>query len=103
MGVIFPKTHVLKDKCLNPVKVVICGGSFAGLGLIRQLLRLDPNGIKYEITLVDKNEYFEFICTNYEALVDPTRIKGLVIPYGTVIQSFRSEHVHFKQGKLIKV
>jgi NADH dehydrogenase FAD-containing subunit len=49
---------------VNHSQVVVVGGSFAGLSVIEHLKDKFSN-----IVLIDKNDYFEYLCTNLRALV----------------------------------
>jgi NADH dehydrogenase FAD-containing subunit len=56
-------------------KVVIVGASFAGLTLAEKLWD------KFNVILIDKNEYFEYICTMARALIKDSYINDLTIRY----------------------
>jgi NADH dehydrogenase FAD-containing subunit len=56
--------------------VVVVGGSFAGFEVIANIRdRFD------DITLIDKNEYFEYMCLNLRAFVKQDYIKELTMKY----------------------
>lgn len=84
-------------------KIVIVGGSFGGKILTQCLQALDPNETQLEITIVDKNEHFEFICTQFLALAEDDQFKKNSIPFVDSIKFFKSDRVKFVQGKLVKV
>ena len=53
--------------------------------------------------LIDKNDYFEFICTSTESLVHLDHLNQTTIPFTRLRESFRSPHVAFKKGKLSRI
>ena len=57
----------------------------------------------FEILMIDKNEYFEFICTAINGLTDENYFDQVSTPFNKLLQSFGSLHVHFKKGKLMKI
>jgi NADH dehydrogenase FAD-containing subunit len=56
-------------------KVVIVGGSFAGISVLLNLLG------KVNVVLIDKMDYFDYICIAPLALVKKDFIKDLTIPF----------------------
>jgi NADH dehydrogenase FAD-containing subunit len=66
-------------------KVVIIGASFAGLTLAEKLWD------KFNVILIDKNEYFEYVCTNPRALVKDSYINDLTIRYQDIIASHQNK------------
>jgi len=53
--------------------------------------------------LIDKNEYFEFTCTNTKGLIDENYFDRTTIDFKKVRSSFRDSKVSFKRGKLVRV
>lgn len=58
MGGTCGKSTVVYDK-----RVIIVGCSFAGLTLAEQLWD------SHDVTIIDKNDYFEYICTGTRSFV----------------------------------
>ncbi len=56
-------------------KVVIVGASFAGLHLAEQLWN------DFDVTVVDKNDYFEYICTGTRSLVEEEHLANITLSY----------------------
>jgi hypothetical protein len=40
---------------------------------------------KIRITIIEKNEFFNFICTSMKTIIDPTQFKKLNEPYKEII------------------
>ena len=83
-------------------KIVIIGGSFGGRVLTQALQALDPQEHCFEITIVDKNPHFEFICSNFKSFVDDDFSKN-AIAFESMVKYYNSERVKFVQGKLTNV
>eukprot|EP00347_Sterkiella_histriomuscorum_P009521 403340890 len=83
-------------------KIVIVGVSFAGIELTKKLINLDKDQ-QFEILLIDKNEYFEFVCTNTIGLTDETHLPRTLISMTKLRESFRSSAVAFKRARLVNV
>lgn len=60
------------------------------------MLKNDPEGKKFEILLIDKNEHFEFICSNYKSLTDEANFDELTIKHQDSVASYGSKNVSFK-------
>jgi NADH dehydrogenase FAD-containing subunit len=56
-------------------RVVIIGGGFAGLALAELLWDT------FSVVIIDRKDYFEYICTNPRALVRDSYIDDLTVPY----------------------
>jgi len=56
-------------------KVIIIGGSFAGLTLAQTLMR------EFEVLLIDQKEYYENKEANYCCLTDPQWLGKITIKY----------------------
>lgn len=66
-------------------------------------MNLDTKDQNLDIILIDKNNYFEFICSTAQSLTDPEHLNRTTITYTKLRESFRTPHVTFKRGKLVKV
>jgi len=78
-------------------KIIIVGGGFAGINLIK---RLDDSR-HYDITLVDQNNYHFFPPLLYQvatAFIEPSNI---TYPFRRLFQG--KKNLHFHLGKLLKV
>lgn len=56
-------------------KVVIVGASFAGLSVAEKLWD------QFDVTIVDKNDYFEYICTNTRSIVEDEHMDEITLSY----------------------
>ena len=73
--------------------IVIIGASFGGRMLASKLVKAAGSSI--EITLVDKSEHFEFICTSYKYLYDSSKFESLTHDMKKSMESL-GENVNFK-------
>ena len=80
--------------------IVIVGASFGGRIICSSLLALNRDNIS--ITLIDKAEHFEFICTNYKTLCDDETFEYLSVMNENSLTEFDGK-VKFQQGLLTKV
>lgn len=81
----------------NIIKVVVVGGGFAGINLIKSLSR----DKRFHITLVDKNNYHFFPPLLYQvstAFIEPSSIS---YPFRRLFQE--KENLRFHMGSLVKV
>jgi NADH dehydrogenase FAD-containing subunit len=76
-------------------KIVIIGASFGGKIMTNMLQQIDQEEKLYEILLVDKNEHFEYICTNFEMLANPASFGDNSIKFEDAIKSYDSSRVTF--------
>ena len=76
MGGFCTRQVVKSDK-----KVVIVGSSFAGMAVAEQLWD------EFDVTIVDKNEYFEFICTGARSLVSNEHFDSISMNYVTLLRA----------------
>ena len=58
--------------------VVIVGGSFAGMSIAEMLWN------HFEVTVIDKNEYFEFFITNMKCLVEDNNFDDIILPFSEI-------------------
>ena len=73
--------------------IVVVGASFGGRIISSSLLNLNRDNI--EITLIDKSEHFEFICTNYKTLCDDDSFEYLSVMNENSLKEFGGK-VKFK-------
>lgn len=74
---------------------MIVGFSYAGLTLVSALQDL------YKITVIDQNDYFEHICTNFKSFVDEDFPDRILRPLEKTAQSF--DKIDFLQATLLNV
>ncbi len=91
MGSTCTKSTVQYEK-----KVVIIGCSFAGLTLAEQLWD------SFEVVIVDKNDYFEFICSNSKSLVNDEHFNNTSLHFAQYIRQ-HSNKATFMQGALEEI
>lgn len=65
--------------------VVIVGGSFAGLTIAEFLWN------HFEVTVIDKNDYFEFFVTNMKCLVDDNDFADTVVPFSEIVSGNKNK------------
>jgi NADH dehydrogenase FAD-containing subunit len=73
------------------------GASFAGLFLAKKLIKLlnaKPNDSVVEIVIIDRNDYFEFICSMPNCIMEPEIISELSITYKEVIRNIQARITH---------
>jgi len=81
----------------NLIKVVVVGGGFAGINLIKSLAK----DKRFQITLVDKNNYHFFPPLLYQvstAFIEPSSIS---YPFRRLFQE--KDNLRFHMGSLINV
>jgi len=79
------------------IKVVVVGGGFAGINLIKKL-RKDP---QFHITLVDRNNYHFFPPLLYQvstAFIEPSNIS---YPFRRLFQE--EKNLRFHMGSLVRI
>ena len=77
--------------------IVIVGGGFAGINLIKSL----KNDKRFRITLVDKNNYHFFPPLIYQVATSFIEASNISYPIRKFISSYNN--VHFHMGSLVKV
>ena len=77
--------------------IVIVGGGFAGINLIKSL----KNDKRFRITLVDKNNYHFFPPLIYQVATSFIEASNISYPIRKFISSYNN--VHFQMGSLVKV
>jgi len=81
----------------TPKKVVLVGGGFAGINLIKKLCK----DHRFEVTLVDRNNYTFFPPLLYQvatAFIEPSNIS---YPYRRMFQ--KKQNLRFHMGSLLRV
>jgi NADH dehydrogenase FAD-containing subunit len=84
------------QKTFKDKKLVIVGFSLAGLNLLLELKDV------FDVTMIDKNSYFEYVCNNVGCIIDDTLIEKLSISYEDVIKAHNNKF-KFLQGLVTKV
>jgi NADH dehydrogenase FAD-containing subunit len=74
-------------------KVVIVGASFAGLNLAEQLWD------DFEVIIIDKNNYFEYICTATRSLIEEEHNDQISLSYSQMMRA-HAKKASFIQGEL---
>ena len=82
---------------MNTKNIVVVGGGFAGVGLIKHLSKLDG----YHITLVDKNNYNFFPPLLYQVATGFLDASNISYPFRKLFWSKRN--VSFRLGELLKI
>ena len=77
-------------------RVVIIGGGFAGLKLARKLANT-----KYQIVLIDKNNYHQFQPLFYQVATSGLEPSSIAFPLRKVFQ--KRKNVHFRMAELLEV
>jgi NADH dehydrogenase len=77
--------------------IVIVGGGFAGINLVKSLV----NDNRFQITLVDKNNYHFFPPLIYQVATSFIQASNISYPFRRLFSNY--ENVHFHMGKLVKV
>ena len=74
--------------CTKPLaqydkKVLIVGASFSGMAIAERLWD------QFEVTIIDKNDYFEYSCTGSKSLVENEHLDHTTSNYSLL---FRAHH-----------
>ncbi|MDR6157378.1 NADH dehydrogenase [Chryseobacterium sp. SLBN-27] len=77
--------------------IVIVGGGFAGINLIKSLV----NDSRFRITLVDKNNYHFFPPLIYQVATSFIEASNISYPFRKLISNYKN--VNFHMGSLVKV
>ncbi|MFC5872715.1 NADH dehydrogenase [Chryseobacterium arachidis] len=77
--------------------IVIVGGGFAGINLIKSLV----NDNRFRITLVDKNNYHFFPPLIYQVATSFIEASNISYPFRKLLSNYRN--VNFHMGSLVKV
>ncbi len=81
----------------SPLKVVIVGGGFGGINLIKKL----KNDKRFLVTLVDKNNYNFFPPLLYQVATSFIEPSNISYPFRRMFKNFTN--VRFHMGKLLQV
>lgn len=77
--------------------VIIVGGGFAGINLIKSL----RNDSRFRVTLVDKNNYHFFPPLIYQVATSFIEASNISYPFRKLISKY--DNIHFHMGNLLKV
>ncbi|WP_394660134.1 FAD-dependent oxidoreductase, partial [uncultured Chryseobacterium sp.] len=77
--------------------IVIVGGGFAGINLIKSLV----NDKRFRITLVDKNNYHFFPPLIYQVATSFIEASNISYPFRKMISKYKN--VNFHMGSLVNV
>jgi NADH dehydrogenase len=77
-------------------RVIIVGGGFAGLKLARKL-----SNTKYQVVLIDKNNYHQFQPLFYQVATAGLEPSAISFPFRRLFQ--KKKNVHFRMAKLERV
>ena len=87
----------MKPKIKNPKKVVIIGGGFAGINIIKSLAGSE----EFSITLVDKNNYNFFPPLIYQVATGFLDIASISLPFRKLLRQYKN--VRFFMGECTEV
>lgn len=77
-------------------RIVIIGGGFAGLKLARQLVNT-----KYQVVLIDKNNFHQFQPLFYQVATSGLEPSSIAFPLRKIFQ--KRKNVHFRMAELLEV
>jgi NADH dehydrogenase len=77
-------------------RIVIIGGGFAGLKLARQLVKT-----KYQVVLIDKNNFHQFQPLFYQVATSGLEPSSIAFPLRKIFQ--KRKNVHFRMAELLEV
>ncbi|HKK77745.1 MAG TPA: NAD(P)/FAD-dependent oxidoreductase [Saprospiraceae bacterium] len=80
----------------NHPRIVVVGGGFAGLELIRQL-KNEP----FQVVLIDRNNYFTFQPLLYQVATAGLELTSVVYPFRRILR--RNDNVLFRLAEVTKV
>ncbi|WP_218972266.1 NAD(P)/FAD-dependent oxidoreductase [Labilibaculum filiforme] len=78
------------------IRIVIVGGGFAGLKLARQLVKT-----KYQVVLIDKNNFHQFQPLFYQVATSGLEPSSIAFPLRKIFQ--KKKNVHFRMADLLEV
>ncbi|BAX80424.1 NAD(P)/FAD-dependent oxidoreductase [Labilibaculum antarcticum] len=78
------------------IRIVIIGGGFAGLKLARQLVKT-----KYQVVLIDKNNFHQFQPLFYQVATSGLEPSSIAFPLRKIFQ--KRKNVHFRMAELLEV
>jgi len=77
-------------------RIVIIGGGFAGLKLARKLVKT-----KYQVVLIDKNNFHQFQPLLYQVATSGLEPSSIAFPLRKIFQ--KRKNVHFRMAELLEV
>ena len=77
-------------------RIVIIGGGFAGLKLARKLVKT-----KYQVVLIDKNNFHQFQPLFYQVATSGLEPSSIAFPLRKIFQ--KRKNVHFRMAELLEV
>lgn len=80
----------------KPRKIVVIGGGFAGINLVRKLM----TSTSFEVTLVDKNNYNFFPPLIYQVATGFLENSNISYPFRKL---FRNKNVRFRMGTVLQI
>lgn len=84
----------MKPKIKNPKKVVVIGGGFAGINIIKSLAGSE----EFSVTLVDKNNYNFFPPLIYQVATGFLDIASISLPFRKLLRQYKN--VRFFYGRM---
>lgn len=73
-------------KPYGSTRVVIIGFSFAGLQIASMLWD------QFDVVVIDKNDYFDNVCSGAKCLVDPDWNKEILFPFAEMEKAYESKY-----------
>ncbi|MBL4560619.1 MAG: NAD(P)/FAD-dependent oxidoreductase [Labilibaculum sp.] len=77
-------------------RIVIIGGGFAGLKLARKLIKT-----KYQVVLIDKNNFHQFQPLFYQVATSGLEPSSIAFPLRKIFQ--KRKNIHFRMAELLEV
>lgn len=77
-------------------RIVVVGGGFAGLELIRKL-----KNKPFQVVLIDQNNFFTFQPLLYQVATAGLELTSIVYPFRRILR--RNDNIHFRLAKVTKV
>lgn len=89
------ETHKMKK---SKSKIIIIGGGFAGVNIVRHLQKEHQN---FDVTLIDKNNYNFFPPLLYQVATGFLDISSISYPFRKLFRDMRN--FHFRTGELLEI
>ena len=90
------KTYIANIPETERKRIVIAGGGFGGLKLLRKLL-----GKSYQVVMIDKNNFHQFQPLLYQVATAGLEPSAISFPIRKIIQ--KENNVHFRIARLLKI
>jgi NADH dehydrogenase len=87
------KAHIVQT---NQKRIVVVGGGFSGLKLVRALSNTD-----YQVVLIDRNNYYQFQPLFYQVATAGLEPSTISFPFRRIFQ--KSKNVHVRVAEVLKV